>query len=61
MTLTGPIDADRRAPILALLQARFGAINGGNSLPITQLVLLRQDARSKRFRALDQAGLTGVS
>src|SRR5262249_30663264 len=33
LTLTGPIDAERRASILALLQARFNDIDGGHSLP----------------------------
>src|SRR5262249_53439438 len=37
LTLTGPIDADRRGSVLALLQARFDAIDGGHSLPITRL------------------------
>src|SRR5215475_6504726 len=60
LTLTGPIDADRRASILALLQARFNAIDGGHSLPITRLSLLRQDARLTPFRVLAQAALTAV-
>ena len=57
MTLTGPIDADRRTAILTLLRARFAAISSG-PLPIAQLMLLRQDPQSGRFRALDQAELT---
>ena len=60
LTLTGPIDAERRASILALLQARFNDINGGHSLPITQLALVRQDARSTPFRVVGQAALTAV-
>ena len=59
MTLTGPIDADRRTAILTLLRARFAAISSG-PLPIAQLVLLRQDPQSGRFRALDQAELTAA-
>src|SRR6516225_482678 len=60
LTLTGPIDADRRGSVLALLQARFNNIDGGHSLPITRLSLLRQDARSTPFRVLGQAALTAV-
>ena len=60
LTLTGPIDAQRRAPILALLQARFDDIAGEHSLPITQLALVRQDARSMPFRVVGQAALTAV-
>jgi hypothetical protein len=43
-----------------LLQARFNDINGEHSLPITQLALLRQDARSMPFRVVGQAALTAV-
>ncbi|MBV8239757.1 MAG: DUF1045 domain-containing protein [Hyphomicrobiales bacterium] len=60
LTLTGPVDAERRAFILALLQARFNDIDGGHSLPITQLALVRQDARSRPFRVVGQAALTAV-
>src|SRR6516165_5896254 len=60
LTLTGPIDADRRGSVLALLQARFDAIDGGHSLPITRLSLLRQDAWSTPFRVVGQAALTAV-
>jgi putative phosphonate metabolism protein len=60
MTLTGPIDADRRRSILALLQARFNDINCGRSLPIAQLALVRQEARSMPFRIVDQAALTAA-
>jgi hypothetical protein len=60
LTLTGPLDAERRASILALLQARFSDINGEHSLPITQLALVRQDARSMPFRVVGQAALTAV-
>jgi hypothetical protein len=60
LTLTGSIDAERRASILALLQARFDDIDGGHSLPITQLALVRQDARSTPFRVVGQAALTAV-
>src|SRR5262249_19818951 len=60
LTLTGPIDADRRGSVLALLQARFDAIDGWHSLPITRLSLLRQDAWSTPFRVVGQAALTAV-
>ena len=60
LTLTGLIDAERRGSVLALLQARFNNIDGGHSLPITRLSLLRQDARSTPFRVLGQAALTAV-
>ena len=60
MTLTGPIAADRRGAILALLQARFNEINGGNPLAVTQLVLVRQDAGSAPFRVVARAELTAV-
>jgi putative phosphonate metabolism protein len=60
MTLTGPIDIDRRRSILALLQARFNDINGEQSLPIAQLALVRQDARSTSFRIVGQAALTAA-
>jgi len=43
-----------------LLQARFDDIDGGHSLPITQLALVRQDARSTPFRVVGQAALTAV-
>src|SRR5262249_61965373 len=57
LTLTGPIDDDRRGSVLALLQARFNAIDGRHSLPITRLSLLRQDARSVPFRVVRPAPL----
>jgi hypothetical protein len=57
MTLTGPIAADRRPAIVAMLQARFNRINGNNALRIARLVLARQDAPSARFRVICQAEL----
>ena len=60
MTLTGPIDADRRAAIVALLQARFNRVNGNNALRIARLVLARQDAPSARFRVVCQAELAAL-
>jgi putative phosphonate metabolism protein len=57
MTLTGPIAADRRPAIVAMLQARFNRVNGNNALRIARLVLARQDAPSARFRVICQAEL----
>jgi putative phosphonate metabolism protein len=58
MTLTGPVGADRRAAIVALLRARFNRVNDTNTVPIARLVLARQDAPSARFRVVSQAELT---
>jgi Protein of unknown function (DUF1045) len=61
LTLTGPIEGYGCGTMLALLQARFNDINGGQSLlPITQLALVRQDARSMPFRVVGQAVLTAM-
>jgi putative phosphonate metabolism protein len=60
MTLTGPIDADRHASIIRLLQAAFDRIDESRSLPITQLVLARQDAPAARFRVVRQAEFTAL-
>ena len=57
MTLTGSVATDRRGEILALLQERFGAMVGNAPLPVSQLVLLRQDAPSARFRVTCTAEL----
>jgi putative phosphonate metabolism protein len=57
MTLTGPIEADRRAAIVALLQARFNRVNGSNAVPIARLALARQDVPSAPFRVVSQADL----
>lgn len=58
MTLTGRIDADRRGAMLALLQARFNAIEGAHALPVDRLALLRQDGRERPFRVVRAAALT---
>jgi putative phosphonate metabolism protein len=60
MTLTGPLEADRRAAIVALLQSRFNRVNGNNALPIARLVVARQDGASARFRVVCQAELTAL-
>jgi putative phosphonate metabolism protein len=57
MTLTGRLDAARRAPILAMLRDRFAAL-GLASLAIDQLALCRQDDADSRFRILKQFVLT---
>lgn len=58
MTLTGPIAAERRDAMAALLQARFSQVNGNGALPVARVVLVRQDAPSARFRVACQAELT---
>ena len=60
LTLTGPIDADRRDVFLALLQTRLKDIEGGHLVPITQVALVRQSAPSTPFRVVDRAALTAV-
>jgi putative phosphonate metabolism protein len=57
MTLTGPVAAERRGQIVALLQERFGAVGGNAPLLVRQLALLRQDAPSSRFRVICTAEL----
>jgi hypothetical protein len=57
MTLTGPVAADRRGDILALLQDHFDATVGSAPVPVTQMVLLCQDAPSTRFRVICTAEL----
>jgi putative phosphonate metabolism protein len=57
MTLTGPIDGDRRGSIVSLLQALLNHATGSEELAIAQLVLARQDARSAPFRVVCQAEL----
>jgi putative phosphonate metabolism protein len=56
MTLTGRLDAARRAPIVAMLRARFAAL-GLASLAVDQIALFRQDDANSRFRVLDQFAL----
>ena len=61
MTLTGRIDAGRRSVILALLQARFNAIDDAHALSVDRLALLRQDARALPFRIVRAAALTPLT
>jgi len=60
MTLTGRIEAGRRGAILALLQARFDAIEGAHVLPVSQVTLLRQERRASPFRMVREAALTAL-
>lgn len=60
MTLTGAIDASRHGPIIALVQAAFERVEDSRSLPITQLVLARQDAPAARFRVVREAKLAAL-
>ena len=60
MTLTGAIDARRHGPIIALVQAAFERVEESRSLPITQLVLARQDAPAARFRVVREAKLAAL-
>jgi putative phosphonate metabolism protein len=58
MTLTGRIDPGRRDAVLALLRARFNAVEGAHALRVRQLALLRQERRAAPFRILREAALT---
>jgi hypothetical protein len=60
MTLTGPVDARRRYAVVTLLQALFNHVNGSDLLPIAQIAVVRQDARSTPFRVVCQAELTAL-
>lgn len=57
MTLTGRLDAQRRAPVLAMLRDRFAAL-GLATLGIDRIALCRQDAADSRFRVLKHFALT---
>ena len=51
MTLTGRLDADRRAPVVAMLRDRFSALRL-KRLAIDRLALFRQDDAASRFRII---------
>jgi putative phosphonate metabolism protein len=53
MTLTGRLDAERREPILAMLQDRFVGL-GIERLAVDRLVLFRQNDTASRFRIIGQ-------
>jgi putative phosphonate metabolism protein len=55
LTLTGPVEADRRDAMGTLLRARFDRIDG--PLSITRVALVRQDAETTPFRVVCQAAL----
>ena len=57
MTLTGRLDAQRRAPVLPMLRDRFAAL-GLRTLVIDRIALCRQDAADSRFRILGEFVLT---
>jgi Protein of unknown function (DUF1045) len=60
MTLTGAIDTSRHGSIIALLQAAFERVDESRSIPITQLVLARQDAPASRFRVVREVKLAAL-
>ncbi|MGQ0682103.1 DUF1045 domain-containing protein [Bradyrhizobium sp.] len=51
MTLTGRLDADRRASVLAMLQDRFPNA-GASVLAIDSIALFRQEEAGRRFRVI---------
>ena len=53
MTLTGRLDAERRAPILEMLRGRFGGL-GLETLAIDRIALFRQDDAKARFRIIGE-------
>jgi putative phosphonate metabolism protein len=60
MTLSGPVDADLRDSMVAILRARFDQINGRDPLPITQVALVRQNAETTPFQVICQAELNAL-
>ena len=52
MTLTGRLPDQRREPVLAVLRARFSALDL-KTLPIDRLALFRQDDPNSRFRVIN--------
>lgn len=56
MTLTGPLDAERRGPILEMLRARFAAL-GLDTLAIDRIALFKQDDAKARFRIIGEWAL----
>jgi putative phosphonate metabolism protein len=53
MTLTGRLDAERRGPILAMLQHRFAELKR-DTLAIDRIALFRQDNAAARFRIVGE-------
>jgi putative phosphonate metabolism protein len=59
MTLTGRLDAARRAPVLALLQRRFSDLDI-TQFAIDRIALFRQDDTNSRFRIISQWPLSNA-
>ena len=59
MTLTGRLDAVRRAPVLAMLQRRFSDLDI-TQLAIDRIALFRQDDTNSRFRIISQWPLSNA-
>ncbi|MES1149361.1 MAG: DUF1045 domain-containing protein, partial [Bradyrhizobium guangdongense] len=57
MTLTGRLDAERRGPILEMLQRRFAALRL-ETLAIDRIALFRQPDAASRFRIIGEWPLT---
>ena len=57
MTLTGSIEADRRAALVELLEDCFKANCGDKPLTLMQLALVRQDAPATPFRVVGRVAL----
>ena len=56
MTLTGRLDAERRGPILEMLQTRFASLRL-DTLAIDRLALFKQDETKARFRIIAEWAL----
>jgi putative phosphonate metabolism protein len=59
MTLTGPVAAERREDVVALLQKAFSQYCRDAPVAVDRLALLRQDDARSRLRVAAQAGLSG--
>ena len=60
MTLTGRLDPNRHAPVLAMLRDRFRD-SGVGDLAIDRIALFRQDEPDRRFRVIGNWPLTALS
>jgi putative phosphonate metabolism protein len=59
LTLTGRLEAERRAAILPILRQRFAAL-GITTLAIDRIALFRQDDADSRFRIIGHYGLAAA-
>ena len=59
MTLTGRLGSERRDSVLAMLQARFAALDLA-TLAIDRIVVFRQDDAASRFRIVGEWELRGA-